>query len=127
MDILEKTAVSNDEVNALIRLCWTAHNEADYQIILSHSLSYFVVRDDKGVLIAFCNLAWDGGRHATIFDLNVHPNYRHQGLALKIMKRAKQVATDNKINYFHVDFDPKLGPLYKKAGFAMISAGLICL
>ena len=127
MDILENTPTISHEINSLIRLCWDNHEDADYDIILRHSLSYFTVRDSEGMLIAFCNLAWDGGRHATIFDLNVHPDHRHKGIALSLINKAGQVAIDNKIKYFHVDFNPQLEPLYKKAGFDMIAAGLMVL
>ncbi len=120
------SSVTSLEINALMHVCWDAHEECDYQNILVKSLSYATVRDGD-TLIGFCNLAWDGGRHATIFDLNVHPDFRKQGLALKMLEMLKGVAKSNNVKFLHVDCSPHLEPLYKKAGFEMISAGLICL
>ena len=127
MKILKNAAVSSGEINVLMALCWDEFEDTDFDRILQHSLAYFTIRDDQNRLIGYCNLAWDGGRHASLFDLNIHPDFRHQGLAIKMIQQVKQVAIDNNIRFFHVDFDPTLEPLYKKAGFDMISAGLMLL
>lgn len=126
MIIEQNSDITSDEINSLMSLCWDDFEEVDYQHILDKSLAYITARYDSQ-LIGFYNLAWDGGRHATIFDLNVHPDYRHQGVALEMLKMAPIIAKKNNIKFLHVDFDLKLEKLYKKAGFEMISAGIIQL
>jgi len=126
MQILVNSPVTSREINALMELCWNDHNESDYQPILERNLAHVVARDNQN-LIGFCNLAWDGGRHATVFDLCVHPDYRHQGIALKMLEWAPKIAQDHGIKYLHVDFDSALEELYKKAGFEIISAGIVYL
>jgi len=126
MIIKQNSVVNSDEINSLMSLCWNDHENVNYQSILDKSLAYITVREDSK-LIGFYNLAWDGGRHATVFDLNVHPDYRHQGIALKMLELAPIIAKKNNIKFLHVDFDLKLEKLYKKAGFEIISAGIIKL
>ena len=94
--------------------------------ILEKSLSYITARQNNE-LIGFCNVAWDGGRHATIFDVNVHPKFRRQGVALAMMEPVPKLAKTHGVKYLHVDFDQTLEPLYSKVGFEMISAGIIFL
>ncbi len=127
MNISCRAAVTSDEINALARLCWDDHEGCDYNNILKHSLAWVTARADDETLIGFYNLAWDGGRHALVFDLNVHPDFRRQGIALKMLEHAPRIAKESGVKYLHVDCDVSLEDLYKKAGYEMISAGIVYL
>ncbi len=118
--------VTSDEINALMQLCWDDHKKCDYSLILEKSLAYVIARE-ADQLIGFYNLAWDGARHAMVFDLNIHPDFRKQGIALQMLEQAPKIAKENGVKYLHVDFDLDLETLYTKAGFSTIRAGIIYL
>lgn len=94
--------------------------------ILPRSLGH-VGAYDGDTLVGFVNVAWDGGVHAFILDTCVHPDFRRQGVATRLVKEAEQLARQRGAQWLHVDFEPHLEAFYRGCGFRPTAAGLIDL
>jgi ribosomal protein S18 acetylase RimI-like enzyme len=105
---------------------WGTSGPSDWNAILSRSLC-FVCAFDGDNLVGFVNVAWDGGIHASIFDTCVRPNYRRQGIATALVRKATEEATSRGAEWLHVDFEPHLAPFYRQCGFRPTEAGLVHL
>ena len=82
---------------------------------------------DDMLLVGFVNMAWDGGIHAFILDTCVDPDYRRQGIALRLVARAVDEARARGALWLHVDFEPHLEGFYRQCGFGPTAAGLMRL
>jgi GNAT superfamily N-acetyltransferase len=82
---------------------------------------------DRARLIGFVNITWDGGVHAFILDTRVHPDYRRQGIATKLVMRGISLARERGAHWLHVDFEPHLSEFYRRCGFRHTEAGLLRL
>ena len=114
---------------ALARLwqaAWGDAGPASFQPILQRSLTHIGAHDGTK-LIGFVNVAWDGGVHAFILDTCVHADYQRQGIALRLLERAVELARARGAHWLHVDFEPRLEAFYRKAGFGPTAAGLMRL
>lgn len=118
--------ISNDELNALFAAAWSGHRPTDFQPILSRSLLY-ICGHMADELVAYVNLAWDGGIHAFLLDTTVHPNFQRQGIGLKIVRAGISAARERGIVWIHVDYEPHLHTFYTQCGFSQTMAGLINL
>jgi ribosomal protein S18 acetylase RimI-like enzyme len=120
----ENLAVSNSDLNSLFNASWPDHQASDFQHVLAHSLG-FVCALSAGQLIGFVNLAWDGGIHAFLLDITVHPAWRRQGLGRELVLHAVDLARKRGIVWLHVDYEPQLESFYRGCGFVPTLAGLI--
>lgn len=94
----------------------------------AHSLGWVCADSTSGVLMGFANVAWDGGIHAFLIDVMVAPDARRTGIATAMVGLAADEARVAGCEWFHVDFEPHLRPLYLDAcGFSATDAGLIDL
>lgn len=116
----------NETLNRLWTSAWNDPSPRDFSPILSRSLAH-VGAFAGPRLIGFVNVAWDGGIHAFILDTCVDPEFRRQGIATGLVKRAKILARERGAEWLHVDFEPHLTVFYRKLGFAPTDAGLIGL
>ncbi len=92
------------------------------------SLGWVTARDELGSLVAFANVAWDGGDHAFLLDPKVRPDHQRKGVGTEVVRRAAASAGQAGCEWLHVDFDDGLAPFYLDAcGFAPTPAGLIHL
>lgn len=125
-----KGPITNAELNALFSTGWpswqTAPDTSDWQPILDHCLTY-VTAHDGDRLIGFVQVAWDGRVHAFILDTRVDPEYRHQGIGVKLVELAAQASRDAGCEVLHVDYTADLTPFYEACGFKSTAAGLIWL
>ena len=110
----------------LWRVAWGSDGPASFQPILRRSLVH-VGAYDGAMLVGFVNVAWDGGMHAFILDTCVDPDCRRQGIAMLLLARAVETARARGAEWLHVDFEPHLEPLYRRAGFGRTAAGLMRL
>jgi GNAT superfamily N-acetyltransferase len=110
----------------LWQLAWGSGRGGSFQPILARSLVH-VGAYDGALLVGFVNVAWDGGKHAFILDTCVAPDYRRQGIALRLLERAAAVARERGAEWLHVDFEPQLEAFYRQAGFGPTAAGLMRL
>jgi ribosomal protein S18 acetylase RimI-like enzyme len=105
---------------------WGDPGPADFAAVLSRSLVSLCARDGER-LVGFVNVAWDGGRHASIFDLAVHPAYQRRGIGTRLTREAIDRARERGAEWLHVDFKPHLADFYHGCGFRPTAAGLIRL
>jgi len=117
---------SNDEMNALWEWAWDDFVWKDFSVILARSLAHVGAYDGQR-LIGFVNVAWDGGIHAFLLDTCVHPKFRRQGIATRLVREAENLARDRGAFWLHVDFEARLTGFYRGCGFRMTGAGLIKL
>ena len=118
--------VSNDELNALFDVSWPAHIQRDFAASLDRSVAY--VCSFRGrELVGFANAAWDGGVHAFLLDVTVHPSLRRQRVGVELVRRLADACRERRIHWLHVDYEPHLIPFYEQAGFQHTEAGLIRL
>ncbi|SEQ02483.1 Acetyltransferase (GNAT) domain-containing protein [Devosia sp. YR412] len=110
-------------LRALWLSAWGDGGPESFAKILTHGLGHVGAFDGKR-LIGFVNIAWDGGVHAFILDTCVHADYQRQGIALRLLERAEQLARQRGALWLHVDFEARLEGFYRKAGFAPTAAGL---
>jgi hypothetical protein len=93
-----------------------------------HSLGWVSARNERGELVGFVNVAWDGGAHAFILDTIVARIAGRQGIGTAIVRLAAEQARAAGCEWLHVDFDAPLRPFYFDAcGFEPTDAGLINL
>ena len=118
--------VSNDELNALFSAAWSGHVQGNFQATLRHSLAY-VCAYTEGRLVGFAKLAWDGGVHAFLLDITVHPEVQRRGVGTLLVKKAVEVSQAEGMHWLHVDYEPHLEEFYKRCGFRSTKAGLIHL
>lgn len=110
----------------LWQVAWGGGRDGRVERILKRSLTH-VGAFDGAMLIGFVNVAWDGGVHAFILDTCVDPDYRRQGIALRLVERAAEVSRQRGAQWLHVDFEPHLERFYRQAGFGPTAAGLMRL
>ena len=105
---------------------WGGEGPESWAAILDRSLCYLCAYHSEK-LVGFVNVAWDGGIHASIFDTCVHTEYRHQGIASEMVKRAAVASKELGAEWLHVDFEPHLTTFYRGCGFRPTEAGLLNL
>jgi GNAT superfamily N-acetyltransferase len=115
---------ADEDLRNLWLAVWAESRPADFAAVLSRSLVY-VCAYDGPTLVGFVNVAWDGGKHASVFDTAVHPEYRRRGVGSRLIKRAIELARQRGAHWLHVDFEPHLSEFYGKCGFRPTAAGLI--
>jgi ribosomal protein S18 acetylase RimI-like enzyme len=124
---VDSPPVSNSELNELFFASWESWEARDFQPTLKRSLGHICAYDEKR-LIGFVNVAGDGGLHAFLLDVTVHPDVQRQGIGKQLVKEAVRLARASGAEYLHVDFEPALAPFYlKTCAFERTEAGLIRL
>jgi GNAT superfamily N-acetyltransferase len=120
--------LDDDELVELTRAHGGRPEPGWWDKIRPHSLGWVTVRDGPGSLVAFANVAWDGGGHAFLLDPKVRPDHQHQGIGTEVVRRAAAAARRAGCEWLHVDFDQELAAFYFDAcGFDPTPAGLIHL
>jgi ribosomal protein S18 acetylase RimI-like enzyme len=115
---------TDEDMAALWMSAWGQPGPASFANILSRSLGH-VGAFESGSLVAFVNLAWDGGVHAFILDTCVHEAYQRRGIGTALVRKAIDVACEREIHWLHVDYEKHLDGFYRRCGFQRTSAGLI--
>lgn len=114
------------EFAALWEAAWAAPFEADTGAVWSRSLAHFGAYD-RGQLVGYLNLGWDGGAHAFLLDTTVHPRLRRCGIGTRLVQAAIAAARQRGVHWLHVDYEPRLDGFYQGCGFRPTLAGLIRL
>lgn len=78
-----------------------------------------------GKLVGFIEVVSDGVDDAYIRNLIVHPDYQRQGIGLKLLQMTKERIRADGIKTVNLLFEPELARFYQKAGFRIVSGGLI--
>ncbi|MGB3339426.1 MAG: GNAT family N-acetyltransferase [Devosia sp.] len=126
IDIVTDPWPDDDKMQRLWRSAWGSEKPGGFRPILERSLAH-VGAYDGNTLVGFVNVAWDGGIHAFILDTCVDPRYWRQGIALRLVERAAELARQRGAEWLHVDFEPHLEGFYRQAGFGPTAAGLVRL
>ncbi len=121
-----KPEISDKLLNELFLSAWDDHEENSFRSVLAHSLTY-VCAFDKDRLVAFVNVAWDGGVHGFILDTTVHCDYQRQGIGTALLQHAATAASEQGLEWLHVDFEPHLTSFYRGCGYRSTEAGLLNL
>lgn len=118
--------LEDSALNALFARAWPDHSPSSYQHVLARSLGY-VTGSIGDRLIAFVNVATDGGQHAFLLDPTVDPAFRRRGIGLALVRRAADLARERGCTWLHVDYEAALAPFYRAAGFRDSLAGVMRL
>jgi GNAT superfamily N-acetyltransferase len=112
----------------LSEAAWGKVWETEYNLanVLSRSLAH-VGAYDGDRLVGYVNVAWDGAEHAFLLDTMVHPSQQRQGLGMRLVKRAIELARERGATWLEVDYEPHLEGFYAACGFRPTRAGLIRL
>ena len=121
--------IHNWMLNELLMATWREqHQDVDWRPVLKRSLFWVGAYAGKiNQLVGFCNVGWDGGKHAFLLDLTVRPNHQRQGIGTQIVKHAIEQTRANRMQWLHVDYPPHLAEFYQGCGFQHTAAGLIDL
>ncbi len=114
------------ELSDLWRDTWEIDGVADFQSVLTRSLTHIAAYlNDR--LIGFANMAWDGGVHAFLVDVCVHPEFRDHGIGQSMVEKALEIARTRGVEKIHVDFEPHLRDFYLSCGFTPTDAGILTI
>lgn len=80
---------------------------------------------EDDLLVGFVDVLSDGVEDALIRSLVVHPAYQRRGIARHLLKMVTERIKESNIKTTNVLFEPELTDLYRKAGFRIVSGGLI--
>jgi GNAT superfamily N-acetyltransferase len=126
IEIVTDPFPGDDAMGRLWLAAWGGAGPASFRPILEHSLAHVGAFHGEA-LVGFVNVAWDGGVHAFILDTCVDPEHRRQGIALRLVERAAEVARQRGAHWLHVDYEPHLDGFYRQCGFGPTAAGLMRL
>lgn len=115
---------SHRELNDLWRMSWEIDGLADFDAILTRSLVHIGAYSGS-MLVGFANVAWDGGVHAFLVDVCVHPDHRDHGVGQAMVEKAIAVARARGAKWIHADFEPHLRAFYRSCGFEPVDAGVL--
>ena len=90
-----------------------------------YSLGWITARRGD-TLIGFCNVITDGGRHAFLLDVVVHPEHQGTGIGRSLVLHAIEECRSATVQWLHVDFEADLGDFYMADGlFRRTTAGIL--
>ena len=125
MEIKRNSAVKPDEIENLREAVGWDKSQGIYQEILNRHFTYYTVRNQDDLLIAYMSVLSDGITDAFLLDLAVHPEYQKRGLGKRIVEKAIADIKAAGIRCIQVTFNENLQPFYKKCGFHIIKGGII--
>ena len=126
IDIVDDPHPDDEAMRRLWRSAWSDDGPASFRPVLERSLAH-VGAYAGDLLVGFVNVAWDGGVHAFILDTCVYEAHQRQGIALRLVARAAELARERGAQWLHVDFEPHLEGFYRRCGFGPTAAGLMRL
>lgn len=126
VDIVDDPHPDDAAMRLLWRSAWGDDGPVSFRPVLDRSLAH-VGAYEGDLLVGFVNVAWDGGVHAFILDTCVDKQHQRQGIALRLVARAAELARERGAQWLHVDFEPHLEGFYRKCGFGPTAAGLMRL
>ncbi len=82
-----------------------------------HIAAYHLAAGTADQLVGFVNIVGEGAGEATMYDVLVHPDFRRQGLARRLVLEAKAAAQASGVERLRVTFEPHLSGFYRHCGF----------
>ncbi|GAA4528572.1 GNAT family N-acetyltransferase [Brachybacterium paraconglomeratum] len=90
-----------------------------------YSLGWITARRGE-TLTGFCNVITDGGRHAFLLDVVVHPEHQGTGVGRSLVLHAIEKCQSTPVQWLHVDFEADLGDFNMADGlFRRSTAGIL--
>lgn len=80
---------------------------------------------DGECLVGHIDVLSDGVEDALVRSLIVHPGYQGKGIGLNLLKIVLEQIRRDRIKTVNVLFEPSLNGFYRRAGFKIVSGGLI--
>lgn len=90
-------ALSPDEVNAAYAWVEWPHREPWRLEAISRSCTWFAARSDDGDLVGVARILDDGGLHASLWDVIVHPDRQRRGIGSALVRAALAQCEDRRI------------------------------
>ena len=105
--------VQNDELNRLHAESFQTqvYLEEEWnwvELLDAHRLGWVVARD-RGALVGFVNVSWDGLVHAWLQDTMVTTAARGRGVGTEVVRVATREAKAAGCEWLHVDFEERCG------------------
>ena len=113
----------DEDLNPLYAAAWPNHSDAAFGHVLERSLAW-VAAYERGELVGFVYVAWDGGAHAFLLEPTVLPEYQYRGIGTELIREAAREAADAGAEWLHVDYGPGLERFYTASGFQPSKAGV---
>ncbi len=124
LQYVQNPQIEAETVSALrVAVGWEARKEKVQRIIGCTYLTAACFDGEQ--LVGFVDVISDGVDDAFIRNLLVHPRYQRKGIASKLLRITVEQIRADQIKTVNVLFEPELKALYRKAGFRMISGGII--
>lgn len=76
-------------------------------------------------LIGYADVVSDGVADAYIRDVVVHPDHQRRGVGSRLLSLLVETIRDAGIRMISTVFDPSLQAFYRRAGFHLVSGGMI--
>ena len=124
-----KAPVSNHELNELHAAAFGHELVAVPWVerLTRHSL-FWVTARWQGSLIGFVNVIGDGGAHAVLLDICVHPHAQGEGIGQALVRSAADEAERLGCRWRHADYEPDIVDFYERmSGLSHTEAGLLRL
>lgn len=90
-------ALSPDEVNAAYAWVEWPQRERWRLDAIARTCTWFVARSDDGGLVGVARVLDDGGLHASLWDLIVHPAHQRRGIGSALAQAAFAHCEDRRI------------------------------
>lgn len=122
-----RETVTDREVSSLHAVAFERPDEVEpwAERLERYSLGWVTARSG-GVLVGFCNVVTDGGRHAFLLDTVVDPGHQGTGIGRGLVYRAIEECRAAPVEWLHVDFEIELTPFYLTNGlFRQTTAGIL--
>lgn len=109
------------EVNSAYAWVEWPQREAWRLEAISRSCTWFAARSEDGTLVGVARLLDDGGLHASLWDVIVHPNWQRQGVGTRLWRAALERCGDRRI--VALVSTPASVPFFAAMGFMNESHG----
>ena len=118
--------VKNQELNALLARAGPKHRRKNLQPLLRRALVYVCAYAGKH-LVGFAKVVSDGGAHGFLLDPTVAPDHQRKGIGRELVEKCAKESRRRRIEWLHVDYEPRLADFYRACGFSSTHAGLLNL
>lgn len=102
---------------------WDARQDRLAKVIGCTYLSVGCYDGDR--LVGYVDVLSDGIDDALIRSLVVDPQYQRRGIGLALLRIVNERIKRDQIKTVNVLFEPELAEFYRRAGFRIVSGGLI--
>ncbi len=124
LKFVENPELRTEEIAALrSAVGWDERKEQMQKIVGCTYMSAACLDGDR--LVGWIDVISDGVDDAFIRNLVVDPAYQRRGIGLQLLKMVAGRIKKDRIKTANVLFEPELAALYRKAGFRIISGGMI--